>query len=291
MNPLDELIDKLPDSLKFGLGLGNIPSQAARGVGGAVNKARDVTAGAIGKGAQIADALATGGLLSPLVQLAAQEGVGETKNRGKLQKEFARNLALLAATAGAARGVGAVAPRIANSLLGRTTEIGLHHSPNPNITGMIKPSVANRGITAMDQVPGYSYFWNVDDPATAALEARNQADLIFERFIPEDSWQRSAYITRMLKNLVEEDPNIPGTIGRRVFGGQEVLDKVTSPSTHFLSQIDAEEVVRKLAPILAQNARRNQAIQGAANAVTAGGRGLSAAQQAALRAFIANNQR
>lgn len=291
MNPLDDLLDKLPDAVKFNLGLGNIPSQAAMGMGGFVNKARDVTAGAIGKGAQIADAFATGGLLSPLVQLAAQEGIGKTDNRQALQQELARNALIALAASGAARGIGAVAPRIAKGLLGRTTEIGLHHSPNPNIVDIIKPSVAKRGITAMDQVPGYSYFWNVDDPARAAIEARNQADMIFERFIPEDSWQRTAYITRALKNLVEEDPNIPGTIGRRVFGGQEVLGKVTSPSTHFLSQIDAEEVVRKLAPILAQNARRNQVIEGTAKATTAVGRGFNAAQQAALRAFIANNQR
>lgn len=287
MNPLDDLLNKLPDVVKFNLGLGNIPSQAAMGVGGAVNKARDVTAGAIGEGAKILDALATGGLLSPLVQLAAQEGVGEKKNRKSLIKEEARNAALALLALGASRGLQNVAPRIANSLLGRTTEIGLHHSPNPNITGMIKPSVANRGITAMDQVPGYSYFWNVDDPVRAAVEARNQADMIFERFIPEDTWQRSAYITRVLKNLVEQDPNIPGTIGRRVLGGQEVVSKVTSPSTHFLSQLDDKEIVKKLLPILARNAIKNQSLEVAADAV----KGLNAAQQAALRAFIANNQR
>jgi len=291
MNPLDELIEKLPDSLKFSLGLGDIPSQAAMGMGGVVNKARDVTAGAIGKSAQFADALLTGGLLSPLVQLAAQEGIGETKNRGKLTKEFARNLALLAAGGVAARGIGAVAPRIAKGLLGKTTEIGLHHSPNPNITGMINPSVARGGITAMDQAPGYSYFWNVDDPARAAYEVAEQNKMIFERFIPEDDWRKSAYITRMLQNLVEQDPNVPGTIARRIKGGQTVVDRIFEPTGQFAAQLDEQEVLRKLLPILAQNAARNQAIQQAANAVTTGGRALSAAQQAALRAFIANNQR
>jgi hypothetical protein len=195
------------------------------------------------------------------------------------------------AVSGAARGIGAVAPRIAKGLLGRTTEIGLHHSPNPNITGMIKPSVAKGGITAMDQAPGYSYFWNVDDPARAAFEAAQQNEMIFERFIPEDAWRKSAYITRMLKNLIEEDPNIPNTIGRRVFGGQTVMDKVVEPTGEFATRLDEQEVLRKLLPILAQNARRNQAIEAAAKAVTTGGRALSAAQQAALRAFIANNQR
>ena len=291
MNPLDDLLNKLPDAVKFNLGLGNIPSQAAMGMGGFVNKARDVTAGAIGKGAQVADALATGGLLSPLAQLIAQEGIGKTDNRQALQQELARNALLALAAGGVARGIGAVAPRIAKGLLGRTTEIGLHHSPNPNITSMINPSVAKGGITAMDQAPGYSYFWNVDDPARAAFEAAEQNKMIFDKFIPEDNWRKSAYITRMLKNLVEQDPNVPGTIARRIKGGQTVIDRISEPTGQFTAQLDEQEVLRKLLPILAQNARRNQVIEGAAKAVTTGGRALSAAQKAALRAFIANNQR
>jgi len=291
MSQLDDLLDKLPDSLKFNLGLGNIPSQAAMGMGGFVNQARDVTAGAIGKGVQIADAFATGGLLSPLVQLAAQEGIGKTDNRQALQKQFIQNLALLGLSGGAARGIGAVAPRIVKNLLGRTKNIGLHHSPNPNITGMINPSVAKGGITAMDQAPGYSYFWNVDDPARAAFEVAEQNRMIFDKFIPEDDWRKSAYITSMLRNLVEQDPNVPGTIARRIKGGQKIVDRISEPTGQFTAQLDEQEVLRKLLPILAQNARRNQIIEGAAKATTAGGRALSAAQQAALRAFIANNQR
>ena len=279
------------DQLQYLAGLKDVPANIAGGMGGVVNAARDKFAGAVGKGAQIADALATGGLLSPLVQLVGQEAVGETANRQALQQEFARNALLALAAGGVARGVGAVAPRIARNLLGRTTEIGVHHSPIGTITDMINPSVADRGITAWDQVPGYSYFWNTANPKQAASEVTYQLKQLLERIIPEDYWARSAYITQVPKRLVEPDPNVPGSIARRVLGGQRVVDRVVAPGDFMTAQFPEEELVSKLVSAIARNEAANQALQRGAAAATTGAKALSAAQQAALRAFIAKNQR
>ena len=279
------------DQLQYLAGLKDVPANIAGGMGGVVNAARDKFAGAVGKGAQIADALATGGLLSPLVQLVGQEAVGETANRQALQQEFARNALLALAAGGVARGVGAVAPRIARNLLGRTTEIGVHHSPIGTITDMINPSVADRGITAWDQVPGYSYFWNTANPQQAAGEVTYQLKQLLERIIPEDYWARSAYITQVPKRLVEPDPNVPGSIARRVLGGQRVVDRVVAPGDFMTAQFPEEELVSKLVSAIARNEAANQALQRGAAAATTGAKALSAAQQAALRAFIAKNQR
>lgn len=279
------------DQLQYLAGLKDVPANIAGGMGGFVNAARDKVAGTVGRGAQIADALITGGLLSPLVQLVGQEAVGETANRQALQQEFARNALLALAAGGVARGVGAVAPRIARNLLGRTTEIGVHHSPIGTITDTINPSVADRGITAWDQVPGYSYFWNTANPKQAASEVTYQLKQLLERIIPEDYWARSAYITQVPKRLVEPDPNVPGSIARRVLGGQRVVDRVVAPGDFMTAQFPEEELVSKLVSAIARNEAANQALQRGAAAATTGAKALSAAQQAALRAFIAKNQR
>lgn len=278
------------DQLKWLSGLTNIPSNAARGMGGFVNTARDTVANAIGKGAEVADIAATGGLLSPLVQLYAQEGIGETENRNNLTNEFIRNLALNATGAGVGRGLQALAAMRAAKLLNRATDIGVHHSPIGTITDMINPSVANRGVTAWDQVPGYSYFWNTADPELAAREVSGQLDWMLERVIPDDNWQRSAYITQALRRLIEEDPNVPGYIARRVLGGQKVVDRLVAPGDFVTSKINQEELVAKILDAVRKNEASNKALENAASRAVGAGAAATPAALAAQRTYLTRNE-
>ena len=151
------------------------------------------------------------------------------------KKKFVKDAAINAAAAGAGFGVGRGVAKLGEVVgakaLSKISEVGVHHSPIPDIVDAIKVS-GKGGNTAFDQVPGYSYFWSPKGKQGAtdvAREANYQLDRMWNNALPEDYWRKSAYVTKVPSKIVESDPNLPDSIARRAFGQQSIVNKVVQP--------------------------------------------------------------
>jgi hypothetical protein len=136
---------------------------------------------------------------------------------------------------GSAGGLKSLAVRAATagkSLLPK--EIGIHHSVSKTgqaFKDKVLPSVANRSLTAMDQVAGQSYMWTargLGGAKKAANEAAFQVKEISEKFVDLAGKMPSAagYVTSVARGAAKADPNLPGSIARSVKGSQKVLKSV-----------------------------------------------------------------
>lgn len=117
-------------------------------------------------------------------------------------------------------------------------EIGVHHSvtsprtmrgipvpPSKQMFDYVLPS-GKHGFTANDQIPGYSYFWSTDrfgGAARAVKEADWQTRRIADVRILDEGQDAAVYLTRVPRGTSIDDANIPGTHGRAVKGGQNVI--------------------------------------------------------------------
>lgn len=272
----------LPDWLKWALGMETTAPSTSPVA--AYEPALQATArqGAV-EGAKIADSVVTGGMVVPLLQLQYAQTTGNSNMRNEALRQLAIAAAANAAGYGIGRGIGAGVRAAGAARAARAgkeiMDVGIHHSPFGNITGQIVPSVAEKGqwaVTAGDQVPGYSYFWDTRIPEKAVSEAQFQLNRLDDRWMGglfPDS-QQSIYVTRVPRYMVEPDPNLPNSIARRLKGPQDIVEKVVRPwesvpgtgglgvNPQILIELpDATaEATSKLADVIAANTARNNAV-------------------------------
>jgi len=140
------------------------------------------------------------------------------------------------------------------------SQIGLHHSvTSPTgapFTGTVKASVQNKGLTAMDQKAGYSYFWDVGKGKSGISKAVREADFqtrnIADKIIFDEGQKAAAYVTKIPRGVAQSDTNVPGTIARQVKGTQKIVDTVTGSGSVYrggmtqFSPQDLEKVRRAI---------------------------------------------
>jgi len=112
-------------------------------------------------------------------------------------------------------------------------EVGIHHSVSKTgkaFTGKVLPSVAKRGVTALDQVAGQSYMWTtkgLGGAKRAANEAAFQVKEIAEKYVTFPGTPAAVgYVTRVARGVAKADPNLPGSIARSIKGSQKVVKSV-----------------------------------------------------------------
>lgn len=183
---------------------------------------------------------ATGGFGQALISDAQRMAESGSSTPSALYKTAAVNLGAAAAGAAAAKVAGKVltqtdvAGRVVSagqSLLPK--EIGIHHSVSKTgkaFTGEVLPSVAKRGVTAMDQVAGQSYMWTtkgLGGAKKAANEAAFQVKEIAEKYVTFPGNPAAVgYVTRVARGAAKADPNLPGSIARSIKGSQKVVKSV-----------------------------------------------------------------
>lgn len=292
------LIPKPPDDNQIDLreiisNVVNVPLQmAAQPVQEFGTYWRDLRPGTLMDGLKAADNILTGGMIEQAYLLGTADTDAQRK---EALKRLAIAGALNLAGFGVGRAIGAGTRVAANAAARRAgqelVEVGAHHSVIPGITDTILPSIAETGrvgITAADQVPGYSYFWNTENPQRAIEIAQGQLNMLDDKWmgmVPE-GYGPSIYITKVPKYMVEPDPNIPGSAARRIFGGQTIVDRVTRPWEYIpgagssatgpvltIAAPDAtQEALAKLMAAQAQASARNARIEPIIRAGTAVGR-------------------
>jgi hypothetical protein len=127
-----------------------------------------------------------------------------------------------------------VVPRIVNKFL--PSQIGVHHSVTQStgmpFTGTVRPSVANKGLTAMDQKPGYSYFWDTGKGKSGINRAVQEVDFqtknIADKWLLDPGQTAVGYATKIARGAGKLDTNVPGTIAREVKGTQKIVKTVTA---------------------------------------------------------------
>ncbi len=128
--------------------------------------------------ALLADAVLTGGLADPLARAGTANITGDDAARQKALIDTAAvvglNLAGEGLGLGLEKGVEALARKKALEELGMV--LGLHHSIFPGIKKVKKGTIptGQMGITAGDQVPGYSYLWLNEFPRTGVEPTTNR---------------------------------------------------------------------------------------------------------------------
>ena len=169
-------------------------------------------------------------------------GAGVQGNKA-LAKQAAINAAALgtgyvagkaAVTAAGAVTKTGVVPRIVNKFL--PSQIGVHHSVTQStgipFTGTVRPSVANKGLTAMDQKPGYSYFWDTGKGKSGINRAVQEVDFqtknIADKWLLDPGQTAVGYATKIARGAGKLDTNVPGTIAREVKGTQKIVKTVTA---------------------------------------------------------------
>ena len=174
----------------------------------------------------------TGGLVKAGTQgnkaLAQQAGI----NAAALGTGYIAGKAVVTA-AGAVVKSGVV-PRIVNKFL--PSQIGVHHSVTKStgipFTGTVRPSVANKGLTAMDQKPGYSYFWDTGKGKSGVNKAVQEVDFqtknIADKWLLDPGQKAVGYVTKIARGAGKLDTNVPGTIAREVQGTQKIVKTVTA---------------------------------------------------------------
>lgn len=220
--------------------------------------------------ALLADAVVTGGISDPIARLGAAEVTNNSKAKKKALADLAVVLGINAAGEGAGMALEHVLPKAIQGLgnvLDR--EIGIHHSMTPALN-IIEPSGVRPQTTAMDAIPGYTYFWSTR-PGDVVREAvhnnnksllslveelikKNQVERSAEGAIfnlnkidtyrlPEDWWQAHAYMVNVPKGLTSVDENVlrnsASMAARKILGPAQVVGKVNAPN-------NLEEVVKAI---------------------------------------------
>jgi hypothetical protein len=134
--------------------------------------------------ALLADVVLTGGLADPIGRAGAAHVTGNDAARKKALIDFGINAGLAFAGEGLGlgleKGIEALARRKALQELGMV--MGVHHSIFPGAKKINVSTIptGQMGITAGDQVPGYSYLWLNEFPTTGIEPTtnRNWADVL-----------------------------------------------------------------------------------------------------------------
>ena len=121
-------------------------------------------------------------------------------------------------------------------------KIGVHHSVTPTsgipFSGKVQTSVANKGLTAMDQKPGYSYFWDTGKGKSGIAKAVNEADFqtkqIADKILLDKGQKAVGYVTKIPRGAARPDTNVPGTIARELKGTQKIVGTVKASGPDFL---------------------------------------------------------
>lgn len=234
-------------------------------------------------GVKAADLYTTGGLglsfaqnvIRPSSTIASKETRTAAASKGMTQ--FAKDVAITAASAGAGYVAGKVIGTAGREIL--PAEIGIHHSVTP-VSGqpfkdIVKTSVANKSLTAMDQKPGYSYFWSTGKGksgiAKAVSEAQFQTKQIADKILLDEGQAAVGYVTKTPRGLSASDTNVPGTIARELKGTQKIVNTVKGSGSDYLGMTSFSK--QNLAELskAAQVAKQKEVVKSAAKigAVTA----------------------
>jgi hypothetical protein len=187
------------------------------------------------------------------IPTAKQSGMGIIEASGfGAAPSVGRAVAKVASSSRVIRAVQAVSRRVLPK------EVGIHHSvtgPDGKLfRGTVRPS-GKQGRTAMDQIPGNSYFWSTKGkggPAKAAKEAEFQTRNIAENWILDEGTRASAYVTKVPRGTSMPDMNVPGSRARTVVGGQQIVRGVagTGPvSRGTMSSLSASDLAKLTAGV------------------------------------------
>jgi hypothetical protein len=219
------------------------------------------TKAVIREGAKLLDQSLAGGMIS-----AGAQG------RGALAKQAGINI--LAAGAGYA--AGKVGPTLLSKLL--PAKIGVHHSVTPTsgnpFTGKVQTSVANKGLTAMDQKPGYSYFWDTGKGKSGIAKAVSEADFqtkqIADKILLDKGQKAVGYVTKIPRGAARPDTNVPGTIARELKGTQKIVGTVKASGPDFLGMTSFSQKNLKDLSRAVQVAKQQEFVKSAAKIGTLG---------------------
>lgn len=207
-------------------------------------------------------------------------GMGQAALRGPdaLSRQIALNAALMLAGEGVGygmnKGVQKVSPKLEalKNFLSRNLlpqEVGLHHSVTGidglPFTGKVNTSVRERGLTAFDQKPGYSYFWNTGKGKSGINKALNeikfQTELISDRVLLDEGQKAAGYVTRVPRGLSREDENVLGSIAREIPREQKIVGSVTGTGKKELGMVQfSEKDLNKLGQMI-QDAKRKELLR------------------------------
>jgi len=121
------------------------------------------------------------------------------------------------------------------------SQIGVHHSVTPEsglpFTKIVKPSVANKSLTAMDQKVGYSYFWDTGKGKPGINKAVSEVDFqtkeIADKWILDSGQKAVGYVTKSPRGVAKADTNVPGTIARELKGSQKIVNTVVASGSTY----------------------------------------------------------
>jgi len=203
-------------------------------------------------------------------------GMGQAALRGPddLSRQIALNAALAAGGTGVGKGIGALAPKVNPRILALRNflsrnllpqEVGLHHSVTGvdglPFTGKVNTSIRERGLTAFDQKPGYSYFWNTGKGKPGIDKALNeikfQTELISDRVLLDEGQKAAGYVTRVPRGLSREDENVLGSIAREIPREQKIVGSVTGTGKKELGMVQfSEKDLNKLRQMIQDEKRK-----------------------------------
>jgi hypothetical protein len=187
-----------------------------------------------------------------------------------LAKSVVKEVAVNAASYATGRVVGKVAPKVISKIL--PAKIGVHHSVTPTsgnpFTGKVQTSVANKGLTAMDQKPGYSYFWDTGKGKSGIAKAVSEADFqtkqIADKILLDKGQKAVGYVTKIPRGAARPDTNVPGTIARELKGTQKIVGTVKASGPDFLGMTSfSKQDINKLSRAV-QVAKQKEFVKSAA---------------------------
>jgi hypothetical protein len=187
-----------------------------------------------------------------------------------LAKSVVKEVAVNAASYATGRVVGKVAPKVISKIL--PAKIGVHHSVTPTsgnpFKGKVQTSVANKGLTAMDQKPGYSYFWDTGKGKSGIAKAVSEADFqtkqIADKILLDKGQKAVGYVTKIPRGAARPDTNVPGTIARELKGTQKIVGTVKASGPDFLGMTSfSKQDINKLSRAV-QVAKQKEFVKSAA---------------------------
>ena len=202
---------------------------------------------------------------------------GGTKELAKsVVKETAITAASYATGQVAGKVITKVAPKIFPKLL--PAKIGVHHSVTPTsgipFAGKVQTSVANKGLTAMDQKPGYSYFWDTGKGKSGIAKAVSEADYqtkqIADKILLDPGRKAVGYVTKIGQGMAQQDTNVPGTIAREVQGTQKIVGTVAASGPNYLGMTSFSSKNLKDLSRAVQIAKQQEFLKSAAKLGTLG---------------------
>jgi hypothetical protein len=210
-------------------------------------------------------------IIGPNVKYAQAFVKGGTNALAKsVVKEVAVNAASYATGRVAGKVVGKVAPKVISKIL--PAKIGVHHSVTPTsgnpFKGKVQTSVANKGLTAMDQKPGYSYFWDTGKGKSGIAKAVSEADFqtkqIADKILLDKGQKAVGYVTKIPRGAARPDTNVPGTIARELKGTQKIVGTVKASGPDFLGMTSfSKQDINKLSRAV-QVAKQKEFVKSAA---------------------------